>query len=39
MRVLATLSLLILAMVTLQACGQRAPLVIPENRVQDTTSH
>lgn len=39
MRVLATLSLLLLVLVTLQACGQRAALVIPENRVQDTTSH
>lgn len=39
MRILSTVSFLLLALLTLQACGQRAALVPPENRVIDTQSH
>lgn len=38
MRIIMVLSLM-LVLVTLQACGQRAALVPPENRIIDTQSH
>lgn len=39
MRVLGTISLLLFTLLALQACGQRAALVPPEDRVQDSQSY
>jgi len=39
MRIFTTVSLLILTVLTLQACGQRTALIPPENRVIDSASY